>query len=394
MAPTTSESPLVAAWPGERRQALYLHVGLPKSGTTFLQALLAENRDRLRQAGFIYPFVRREGMFHAAVELRSQHEQWGLPPALVDGTWQRLLDRIRGFDGAGIISHELLAGAPAPLVERVARDTEGLDLHVVVTARDLGRQVTAHWQEQVKNGRRWSFEQFRSELFGPTESEDEEDGFWRSQDLGSVLRRWSAVVPPGNVHVVTVPRSGTDPMELWRRFGEAVGLAPGALELELPPRGNESLGSAQVALLRQVLEALDGRLHQPEYAQVVKRRLAQTLLGAIESPRPVTPADLRAELSVTAREWAEEVVDRGYSVHGHLDELIPGPPHDEAAERHPDDVTAEELFEGVPTVLAELVLEIAALRSRLAEPRGPEAGPPPRRRLGLPGRSRSRRADG
>ena len=55
-----------AVGPGGRRQRLYLHVGLPKSGTTFLQALLAKNRGRLKESGFIYPFVRPEGMFHAA----------------------------------------------------------------------------------------------------------------------------------------------------------------------------------------------------------------------------------------------------------------------------------------------------------------------------------------
>lgn len=390
---------MAAAGPGERRQALHLHIGLPKSGTTFLQALLAGNRDQLRQAGVIYPFVRPEAMFHAAVELRGQHAQWGLAPELVDGTWQQLLDRVRDFDGDGIISHELLAGATAPLVERVARDTEGLDLHIVVTARDLGRQATAHWQEQVKNGRRWSFATFRSELFGPGESEAEEDGFWRSQDLGSVLRRWGAVVPPGNVHLVTVPRDGGATMELWRRFAAAVGLDLEGLELTLPPRVNESLGCAQVALLRQVLDALDDRLEQPHHAHVVKRFFAQTQLARIDSPRPVPPAELRVELDAIAREWVEEIGDRGYAVHGDLADLLPEPAGGETA-RHPDEVTAEELLEGVPGVIAELLVEISALRVRLADAEGwsgPDVshsgGPQPLRRrlgrLGRPGRGGS-----
>ncbi len=70
------------------RQRLYLHVGLPKSGTTFLQGLMANNRTRLKEVGYIYPFIRRETMFHTAVELRGQHERWGLEPSadiLVDG---------------------------------------------------------------------------------------------------------------------------------------------------------------------------------------------------------------------------------------------------------------------------------------------------------------------
>ena len=37
-------------------ERLFLHVGLPKSGTTYLQAVLAENKQRLRdRARVLYP---------------------------------------------------------------------------------------------------------------------------------------------------------------------------------------------------------------------------------------------------------------------------------------------------------------------------------------------------
>jgi hypothetical protein len=347
-------------------------VGLPKSGTTFLQALLARNRGRLKDNGFIYPFIRRECMFHAAVELRQQYDRWGLPPERIDGTWDQLLDRVRAFGGDGIISHEVLAGASADQVARVARDTADLELHVVVTARDLARQVAAHWQETVKNGRRSSFEDFQRSLTGSAESAHEEAGFWRSQDLASVLRRWGTGLPADQVHVVVVPPAGADRLELWRRFAGALGLDPGALDLELETQANESLGAAQVALLRRVLVALDGRLGQPHYAHVVKRYFAQNLLPRIESPRPVTPPDLREELAVTAGRWIDGIGSEGYRVHGRLEELLPAPAP-AAVERHPDDVTCEETFQGVPEVLAEMLIEIASLRTQIS---GSRALPP------------------
>src|SRR6476646_2367130 len=92
-------------------QKLFLHIGLPKSGTTFLQELLAGNRELLRGAGFCYPFVRPEAMFHAAVELRGQHDLWGLDHGLVDGTWSLLLERVRATGLTGVVSHEILAGS-------------------------------------------------------------------------------------------------------------------------------------------------------------------------------------------------------------------------------------------------------------------------------------------
>jgi hypothetical protein len=352
-------------------QRLTLHVGLPKSGTSFLQALLAENREALRSAGHVYPFIRREGMFHAAVELLGQHERWGLPPETVDGSWDRLLTRVREFGGAGIISHETLSGALPPQVDRVARDTADLDLHVVVTARDLARQAAAHWQEEVKNGRPWSFAEFEQALFEPGESAAEEYGFWRQQDLPAVLARWGAAVGPSKVHLVVVPPSGGDPSELWRRFAGAVGLDPAVLDPTAPAdRTNESLGAPQVALLRQVVTALDGRLGQPHYAHVVKRFFAQRQLGSVPSRRPVTPEPLRSRLRAITEEWLPAMGTAGYAVHGSLEELLPSPLPEGTP--HPDDVTAEELLAGLPEVLAAMLLEVASLRGRV-----PDSGLPP-----------------
>ena len=357
-------------------QPLFLHVGLPKSGTTFLQGLMANNRNRLKASGFIYPFIRKETMFHTAVELRGQQERWGLDPATIDGTWQLVLERIRGFEGAGIVSHELLAAARPAEVERVARDTKDLDLHVVVTARDLSRQASALWQEEVKNGRRWSFEEFSTPLFDADGSQRADHGFWRSQDLAGVLARWGSVVPAERMHVVVVPRSSSDPLELWRRFAAGIGLDPGTLDLDLQPRANESLGAAQVAVLRQVVTALDGRLDQPHYAHVVKRFFAQGQLSRISSPRPVTPPDVRERLDSVARAWVRDIRERGYAVHGDLDELVPGTATPSGSTRHPDDVSADELLQGLPEVLAEMLVEIAVLRGQI---RGPKRLPPLRR---------------
>jgi hypothetical protein len=346
------------------RRRLTLHVGLPKSGSSFLQALLAENREALRDAGHVYPFIRREGMFHAAVELRGHHERWGLDHALVDGTWERMLARVRGFDGAGIISHEILSGALLPQVERVARDTADLDLHVVVTARDLARQATAHWQEEVKNGRPWSFAEFERALWEPGESAADELGFWRHQDLAAVLGRWGSVVPASNLHLVVVPQSGGDPGELWRRFAAALAMDPAVLEAATTTAPtNESLGAAQVALLRRVVTALDGRLGQPHYAHVVKRFFAQRQLAPLDARRPVTPEPLRSRLREIARGWLPAIEAAGYDVHWSLAELVP--PELPADAVHPDDVTAEELLHGMPDVLASLLLEVASLRGQV-----------------------------
>lgn len=368
---------------------LHLHVGLPKSGTTYLQSVLAANRPRLREAGWVYPFVGPEAMFRAAVELRGQEELWGLDaegPGGTAGTWAALLGRCREVAAEGapraVVSHEILAGAAPDVVKRVLRDTDDLDLHLVVTARDLARQASAHWQEEVKNGRSWSFSDFEAALFTPAESAEQELGFWRSQDLLGVLRRWGSTLPPDHVHVVVCPRDAAAPGELWGRYAAALGLAPGVVDLGLVDRANESLGTVEIALLRRVLDALGGRLRGRDYAHVVKRHLAQRVLASRGGPRPVTPAPLAQRLAEVAQDWVEEIRGSGWQVYGDLSELVPAVP---VGTPHPDEVEDAALAREAPEVLAELLLEIARLRA----PAPAESDPPaPGPRQGLRSRFR------
>ena len=60
--------------------SVVLHVGLPKTGTTYLQRLLADHRDPLRAAGVLYPFLRPGAMFEGAVEVRGSAAKFGLDP--------------------------------------------------------------------------------------------------------------------------------------------------------------------------------------------------------------------------------------------------------------------------------------------------------------------------
>ena len=144
---------------------MVLHVGLPKTGTTFLQAVLAEHRDALRDVGVLYPFVRPQAMFLGAVEVRGSREKFGLTAEDVAGAWAALCDRVRGHDGLSVISHEILGGAEPDEIAAALRPLAGVEVDVVVTARDLGRQATAHWQEEVKLGDVRSFADFEREQY-------------------------------------------------------------------------------------------------------------------------------------------------------------------------------------------------------------------------------------
>jgi hypothetical protein len=348
--------------------ALFLHLGLPKTGTTYLQAVLAENRPRLREQGFLYPFVRREAMFHAAVEVCRDYARWGLDPAVVDGTWDNMTSRVRDFDGTGIISHEILSGAAPDQVAWAAERLHGLELHLVVTARDPSRQVPAHWQEEVKNGRTSSFADITREVLRRPGAAD--TGFWATQDLVGVLERWAGLVPPDRVHVVVCPAVGAERDELWRRFSDPLGLPEGVVDLDTGRGANESLGAAEVHLLREVNRELAGSIRQPYYSLVVKRLFAQRLLRRVPSERALSPEDLRAPLTTMAEEWVAHVQGHGYAVHGDLAELRPA----RFGSVHPDELAREVPGPTLATV-TDLLREVAAVRRERAErpePRQPQ----------------------
>jgi hypothetical protein len=356
-----------------QRQRLFLHVGLPKSGSTYLQSVLGSHRGLLREHGHVYPFVRQEGMFHAAVEMAGNPARWGLDPEQIRGTFAHLLRRGRRLGGDVVISHEIFGAATREQVTAMGELLDDFEVHLVVTARDLGRTATAEWQEQVKNGHPQRFDVHVEELLAELPDDPAEAGdFWKAQNLLGLLQRWQVLVPPERMHVVTAPRSGAPPDLLWRRFAEAIDLPPDAVDLDAVPIRNESLGRPQVALLRRVLFAVDDRLPQPWHSRVVKRWFAQTLLSTVRSPKPVTPTAVVDRLAVLSRSWVDAIARGGYQVHGDLDELVPSPALTE--DPAPDDATKGEMFEGLPKVLAEMLVrvkdqgvEIEELTSRQAE---------------------------
>ena len=352
----------------EGPQRLYFHVGLPKSGSTYLQTVLGTHRSELREAGHVYPFVRQEGMFHAAVEMAGKPSRWGLRREDIEGTFAHLLRRGRRLGGIVLVSHEIFGSATRDQIARMAPLLEDFEVHLVVTARDLGRTATAEWQEQVKNGHPRPFSAFVDDLLSHLpEDLGDTRGFWRSQNLSNLLDRWQTLVPAERIHLVTCPRSGAAPDLLWRRFAEAVELRPDAVDLSAVPTRNESLGTAQIAFLRRVVTALDGRLVQPWFSRVAKRWFAQTLLSGIGGPKPVTPAPVAERLAAVSAAWVGEIRAGGFRVHGDLDELLPDIAGDGVP--HPDEATDAEMLEGLPEVVAEMLLRACDLQRDLDEAR-------------------------
>jgi len=345
-------------------QRVLLHVGTPKTGTSYLQHVLFHNRWRLRAHGFAYPADRFDAHFLAALDLMQM--PWGGLETQAVGAWDRLARSVRGWDGTSIISHEILATASRAQIGRALESLghgDGAEVHLVLSVRDLVRQIPAEWQENVKHRAALTYGAFLDRIRDPRRQGRIPTWFWGVQEIPDILERWGHDLPPDHVHVVTVPPAGEAPDLLWKRFVTAFGLDGIPLELD-GERVNPSLGAPETALIRRINRAANEELEPHYYRPLVRELLAhQTLSRRTSSPRLALPPDVHPWATAVEESWIAEIRARGYDVVGDLDDLRGGPPVASYADPdHPD----EALVSGAAVdALKALLLDNARLQRDL-----------------------------
>jgi hypothetical protein len=319
-------------------ERVFVHVGAPKTGTTYLQDTLWLNRDALRGDGVLVPGGRRFAAFHAAQAIRDVARLAELPPGRRD-VWADMQRRIGDWPDKAVLSHEFLGAATADQAVRAIEALRPAEVHVVLTARDYVAAMPALWQETVKMGAQRSLEGYTSAVMA-----DKKAGPWgrASVDVVGILDRWGSTLPPDRVHVVTVPPAGSAPDLLWTRFAQVCGLDPA--RYSPPPRpANASLSAVRADLLQMVAQHLPDDLAPMTLRhRWLRGYLAQEVLARSAGPR----RSLAPSTAARVRAWSEQTVvtlgQRGYDVVGSLDELIsaPLPGEDDAVDVSDADVLA------------------------------------------------------
>jgi hypothetical protein len=310
---------------------VYLHIGAPKTGTTYLQDVLFRNRAALAEQGLLVPGGAASAHYEAALDLRAL-AFGGYRDPRAEGAWAELVEQVMEWNGrAAVISHELLSGADDEAMARAvasfadpssATDARTTEVHVIYTARDLGRQVPAMWQESVKHGQDLPYGTYLRRLSSRRRRGRAARIFWRQQHLAEVLERWSAHVPAERLHVVLVPPPGRPNDVLWRRFASVLGVRTEGLDLAVE-RTNVSLGLAEAELLRRVNEVLDD-LAWPEYGPTVKFWFAEQVLAQLTSgPRATVPRSMHRWLEQQATLMTSALEESGWDVVGDLSDLHP-----------------------------------------------------------------------
>ncbi|WP_340537849.1 hypothetical protein [Nocardioides sp. GXZ039] len=308
------------------RSRVVLHIGAPKSGTTYVQNRLHRNAASLAEHGVLIP---RAGAadgpasmaFRAALDLTGI--RLGRGRDFTDGWWDRLVTATAAHDATTVISDEALVRADDDAARRAVADlaSSGAVVEIVYTARDLARALVSGWLEGLKHGGTRTFADYLAA------ARSGELKATRAYDIPAVLGRWLAAVgDPTRVHLVTVPPAGGDRDLLWTRFLGVAGIDP-AWTPAPAAQANDAVGLPEAQFLRMLNERLGGtggrggrggRLHAAIRDVVVRDGLAARTSARVE-------LDPRHEGWVADRtaHWLGWVEGAGIDVVGDLADLAP-----------------------------------------------------------------------
>jgi hypothetical protein len=278
----------VRAWRSrkDRRPVVFMHIGAMKTGTSFLQRLLAVNKQNLAEGGYLFPGDSWSDQAQATRDLMGILGQGDVLGPEVEGMWDRLSTEMVTYGGtASLFSHEFLSFADRRAAQKAVRSltSRGADVHAILVVRDAIGVLPAQWQTDCRSGGVVSWPEFALSARSLLEEGPREAGrsgarvFQRTQGVPRMLEAWGHALEPGRLHVVTVPPSGSDPMLLWERFAEVVGMDPGLCSEPVRP-SNTSLGQASAELMRRMNICL-GPLPITEYRPTMKRYLATRVLA-------------------------------------------------------------------------------------------------------------------
>jgi hypothetical protein len=354
---------------------VHLHVGLQKSGTTYLQHAWAARLPELAAAGRRYPVDpagRNEVPNHQMAFYGLVPDEFGwLSERGTDygSSWRWLEGEVAGATTPLLLSAEALstvrASAAATVVEAVGGDVE-----VVVTARRLDKLLASSWQQSVRNGRGTGFEDYlrtvrdhRDQLLADT-ADDQPNLSWRSFSVGALARRWATV--PGVSRVVVVVNSGRPAELLWHRTLEAIGLAPDAIApVDVgDDQTNEGLRWAEADILAALNRALTGPDWDARQAAAVRQAVIRNGFGesTTRGPSVTLPPRWQDEVAEWAKEEVRDVEASGAHVVGPVSDLLATP---EAPTSSVVDLTTDDYSEAAAAAL----LGLLAQRSTDVKPR-------------------------
>ena len=344
---------------------VFLHLGLPKTATTYLQTIAWSAREQLRAEGLLLPGRERRDHLWASRVVREDPNLSRAPEAHRTA-WARLREELAAWPDAGLVSHEFFAAASAEQAARTIEELAPAEVHLVVTAREPLGLFTASWQESLKNRHTAPIDRYARDVSASPNA----IWNWRTLDLRLVLERWAPTLPPERVHVLPLDVRGPRDA-IWHEFGGLLGLTTGAYDLS-QTFPNESMGVVEAETLRRVNEHLGSFERAFDRGVYIRTFLADERLVPRGGERFWPDPERIEECRERGRRALDHVLAHGYDVRGDLQALLVP---DELEERRvPASVTDAEVAEVAVELVARLLGDVRELRTADRAPAAQDTG--------------------
>jgi hypothetical protein len=341
---------------------VFLHIGLPKTGTTYLQTVMWADRERMRAQGVLLPGRERRDHLWATRIIR---EDPNLPTyeERVRESWGVLKGEIAAWPGTALISHEFFAGAAPEQAARMVAELAPAEVHLVVTAREPVGLYSGGWQESLKNRDSRTMAEFAA-----AEVSDSSMSVWnwRTLDVRLVLERWAPTVPAERVHVLPLPPPGSPRTLLWQRFAGLIGVDPDSFDLSAT-FPNESMGVAEAETLRRINDHLkDEDFERPfDRGVYIRTFLADERLATRQGEKYWPTEEIVEDCRSRAVDAVAHIEAAGYDVIGDVRDLLVA----ETLEprRRVDSVTEAEVAEVATALAGRMLHDVRRIRTERNE---------------------------
>ena len=124
---------------------LTIHIGPHKTGTTYIQKCLVNNREKLLDAGVFYPEIGQEFLYgHHNIVKSIVHKE--------DSSIDRLIESVPIGIKHVLLSSENFDNVSVDSIEYMASRFYGFNVRVIYYKRDAEPLLFSNWQENIKHG--------------------------------------------------------------------------------------------------------------------------------------------------------------------------------------------------------------------------------------------------
>lgn len=262
-----------------------LHVGVHKTGTTAIQAALADARADLAAHNVRYP-GKLAAQHRAALALLGRPWGWNNKGGGVMDRkhFDRLAQRTVKAPGRVVISSEFFCEASSEQAQEAVTalgDSGARPVRVVVTLRNVGKLLPSSWQQYLKYGMTTSYDAWLTDVLAHPGSSKMTPTFWKRHDHGDVISRWAGAVGPENLTVIVLEDVPRDYM--FDVFAQFLGVPPEMLTSRMELTSNRSMTAAEAEVLVRLNKKVKKTMQWTDYVTFVRRGVA---LGMVEGREP------------------------------------------------------------------------------------------------------------